>query len=550
MLIAFLIIASPMTVASHTASSAPLPYQMVLPNGYYQPFQVDAPAIPTTISVSMDSNTSIGTAIMTTSQFNDFNNGASDISNAIYYSDSASVQKSISVAEGMYYLVFYANAYTANVSYNIQTFPISPYLSYPMTSPEPTGISSFGLYNQSGSVSFYTVASSDVVGAAEIGSLQAYNATAPALNDTVSGATLQLNSLLVINENGGAQQVYWVQNTPDFVTSTSVVSWADNIWNASVSGLLTNSTITSTDGGYAYSFNNFGTTGYYYSFQSSNSTYRLPLLLALVVSETTLPGVGVTVQVGVQVMGNGSASAATIDWFDQATIHDPSVQSAYFYVSGNATAPNGLFYATELVFGGQGNGEATSFTQLSASLGLFYGNSTSGPQTAFPSYYTFGGNTGETADNLQVSYLQDGFASVFAGTPNYVYLGTASGTFSLPSAGTKVSVPYVSQTGATTQSSSSGSASPIPSYEVAGALIAGFVLVAFIVVMSRRGKGGTLPEAQVPMQPVTRFCHNCGNPIDPAMSFCPRCGAQQLPDEPGHSGEGVNPWSAQTDANV
>lgn len=362
LLLALLIVASPIVSAPHSASSLVLPYQMVLPYGYYQPFQIDAPSTPTTISISMSSNTSLSTALMTTSQFNLFDSGYGDIHPAVFLYNGTSVQHSASVPEGVYYIVFFAYGYTANVSYNFQTFPISPFITVPLTPPQSSGVAAFGLYNDSGIVTPYTTESSDVVGVAAIASLGAYNASAALYNDTLSGATLPLNSMLVVNEQGGLQQSYWVQNTPDFVTSASQVSWADNIWNSSVSGFLSNSTITSTDGGYAYSFYNYGYPGYYYSFQSSNSTYLLPLQLALIISETATPGQGVLVQMGAQVIGNGSAPAQAINWFDNATIHDPLVQSAYFYVSGNATVPNGQFYDTEFVFGGEGNGESTTFT--------------------------------------------------------------------------------------------------------------------------------------------------------------------------------------------
>jgi len=511
---------------------------MILLSGYYQPFQIDAPATPTTITISMAANTSLTTALMTTAQFNNFNNLGTSIGLSLFVKNYSSLQYSMKVNEGVYYLVFYSYQYSANVSYNIQTFPISPYINYPLTSPEPTGISTFGLNNKSGVVTPYTIESTDIVGVADIASIQAYNASAPAINDTVSGATLQMNSLLVVNELGGSQQVYWVQDTPDFVTSTLQVSWADNIWNASVSGILGNSTVTSQDGGYVYSFPNFGSTGYYYSFQSSNSSYSLPLKLALVESETIVSGVGVQVQMGVQVLGNGSAPSQAVNWFDTATIHDPAVQSASFYVSGNATAPDGLFYETELVFGGEGNGEATFFNQMTASLGLFYGNSTAGQQTAYPTYYTFGGNTGETADNLQVSYLADGFASVSAGTPNYVYLGAASGTFSLPRAGAQVSLPTATTTATSSQTTSSGSSTTILTYAAVGTLV--IVVLVVVVIMATRRRGGPAPVLETPstIPQFGRYCHNCGNPVAPEASFCPNCGAPQSHDEPSPFGPG------------
>src|SRR4029077_17015924 len=151
-----------------------------------------------------------------------------------------------------------------------------------------------------------------------IASLQAYNSSAASINDTLSGATLQLNSVLVVNEAGGLRQMYWAKNTPDFGTSASTVAWADNVWNFSASGFLSNSTITSQDGGEAFSYYPNGLPSYSYSFEASNSTYDLPFQLALIIGETAIPGQGVLVQMGAQVIGNGSAPAQAIYWFDNA----------------------------------------------------------------------------------------------------------------------------------------------------------------------------------------------------------------------------------------
>jgi len=483
LLLGLLIISSPMMAASHSSAAAPLPYQLILLSGYYQPYQIDAPSTPTTISIAMSSNTTLSTAIMTNAQYNNFNNGASDISASVFLQNSSAVTHSLKVSSGLYYLVFFTYGFSANVSYNIQTFPISPYFAYPLTPPEPTGVAAFGLNNVSGTVTPYTIKSTDVLGVADIASMQAFNASASFYNDTLSGATLQLNSILVVNEQGGNQQIYWTQNTPDFVTSASMVSWADNIWNGSVSGYLDNSTITSTDGGYAYPAN----PGYYYSYQSSNSSYAFPFLLALIMSETIAPGLGVQVQFGAQVMGNGSEQAQAVDWFDNATIHDPSVQSAYFEVSGNATVPDGLFYESEFVFGGEGNGESTGFTALSAALGLYYGNSTTGVQTAYPTAYSFGGNTGEAADNLQVAYSGNGISTLSLGAPDYVYLGNTTGTYTLPMAGTTVA-PFLTgnstQTSTTSLTSSSGTASSFPD-SFLGTVFALVAVVAITVVSAR-----------------------------------------------------------------
>src|SRR6202023_3033885 len=86
---------------------------------------------------------------------------------------------------------------------------------------------SFGVLNTSGMISPYSIKTNEVVGRANISSLLAYNATAR--NATLgltsfsdpSGASLQLNSLLVINDLNGAQYVYWPQNVALFLTNES-----------------------------------------------------------------------------------------------------------------------------------------------------------------------------------------------------------------------------------------------------------------------------------------------------------------------------------------
>jgi len=417
-------------VSAHRSPPLPLEFQVDIPNSYFEYVSIAAAASTNSLVFDVGSNVTITTALMSSSQFSGFNTTQSDIANSLYVQNASASQGTEHVPKGDYFLVFYAYDGNANVTYNYDLFPNSPYAAGAVAAPEPSGIATFGLDNESGSVTPYSVEAHEVMGVADIASLLAHNSTARLANSTVSGATLQLNSVLVVNEKNGTRQVYWAQNTPDFVTSASHIAYGDNMWNYSVSGFLSNATITSADGGLAYSFTQSGQTQYYYGLELSNSSYALPLDLALAINETVEPGQGVVVQMGAQVLRNGSGPVTQMDWFDDVTLHDPSVSSAYFYVDGNSTTPEGTFYDTELVFGGENDGESTNFNQMSASLQLFYDNSTSGVLSYFPSYYSFGQDTAESADNLHVAY-SNGVAQLSPGAANYVYLGTASGTSSL-----------------------------------------------------------------------------------------------------------------------
>ena len=474
-LFGLLVVAVSPAVGAHRSPALPLEFQVDIPYGYFEYVSIDAAATTNSVVFDVGSNVTMTTAFMTYSQFTSFNDTQSEIADSVFFQNGTASQETERVPKGDYFLVFYAYQGNANVTYNYDLYPNSPYGTGPILAPEPSGIATFGLDNDSGSVTPYDVAAHEVVGVADISSLLAQNATAQLANSTVSGATLQLNSVLVVNEKGGDQQVYWAQNTPDFVTSAQQFAYGDNVWNYSVSGFLSNATITSSNGGLAYSYSQSGQTQYYYGLELSNSTYALPLDLALAINETVSPGRGVVVQMGAQELRNGSIPATPMDWFDNVTIHDPTVSSAYFYVSGNNTTPEGTFYDTEFVFGGENDGEATSFTQMSASMQLFYDNSTDGVLTYFPSYYSFGQDTAESADNLRVSYSGNGVAQVSPGSANYVYLGRASGTSSLS---------QLAASSGTTSTTTSAPEFPNPSLAM---LVLALVAV---VALATRGPGG------------------------------------------------------------
>ncbi len=86
--------------------------------------------------------------------------------------------------------------------------------------PLASGIASFGIANNSGVVTPYEIKTNEIVGVANISSMQVYTPNANQYGVAVTGATLQLNTELVINDNnaGTNQKVYWVQNVPDFET--------------------------------------------------------------------------------------------------------------------------------------------------------------------------------------------------------------------------------------------------------------------------------------------------------------------------------------------
>ncbi len=476
--------------------SLPLPNQtLAIDAGYFIPIQIDTFSSPSVIAYTARSDIPVSTALMNAQQFSQFNNSNNpDITNSLSYSKGTSVDQNVSVPTGAYYLVFFneANFGTANINFSYAALPHTPFEDGPRLPPQPTGLASFGILNVSGKVVPYQIKTYSVVGIANISSMEAHNASAPALNDTVSGATLQLNSMLVVNENNSAPFVYWAQATPDFVTDANQVSFADNVWNATdIHGFLSNQSITSSNGNGVFPAGPNSTAQDYYGYQSSNLTYSVPLDLQILMNESVVEGTGVLLQMGAQILANGSQSAPQpVQWFDNITIHAPGVQSAYFYTSGNDSTPIGTFYDTEFVFGGEGNLEATQFNQMNSTLGLFYRNESSGQLAAFPSYYSFGGDTGEAADNLHVIYSGNGTVAVTVGTPDYVYLNAAAPAGGNTTVLTNASQGFTTSQQATTTlpaqtsitSSDTGSAAAIVDSDY---LLVPLVAIFFLVVIGR-----------------------------------------------------------------
>ncbi|MDG6989372.1 MAG: thermopsin family protease [Nitrososphaerota archaeon] len=449
---------------------------VILSSGYYVYFPIDAYMNGTVVSYSLTSNASVTTAFLTSTQLAEF--GSGQVFSSMAYHNGSSDSQTLQVTAGSYDILVYAYDDGVNATLSLTVYPNNPLGLGPLAPPEPSGIATYGIANQSGTDTPYAVASTDVVGVAVVSALDAYNATAGSVGANPSGATLQLNSMLVVDERGGGSQVYWCQNTPDFVTATSQVALADNVWNSSVSGFLSNESVTSEGGGgYVSVLQQQGATEYYYAYEKSNYTYSLPLAIALFVNATAVPGTGVLVQFGAQMSG-----VVRTDWFDNVTIHDPSVTDAYFFTAGNYTTPTGTFYDTELVFGGEGGGESTMFTRLSAGLGLYYANGTSTYLNAFPSYFSFGQDTAESAGDIAVQYLGEGRAEVSVGTPDYTYLGAASGTFSLQAVEALLASPGTNSTVLSESSSSTvGSGIPEFPYQLAGvAIFAALVSLSYL----------------------------------------------------------------------
>lgn len=277
------------------------------------------------------------------------------------------------------------------------------------------GVASYGLYNYSGKVYPYQVSTDEVVGVANITALSAYT-PAPPPNSSVWGASLQLNVALNTYIKNHLS-VFWLQNVVDFNTTSDRYYLIDNIWNdTGFSGNLTNSTLVGK--GNLTLCQSCGQNFYVDTYPAYYLNYSFPFSLKLVILENQTPE-GSVLYFGYQVLRNGTSGLQPLVFFDKVLIPGSSnttiLTTPYYQTPGQGGI--GSFYDSELVFGGEANGENTNFNNIRSSMWIYYKNS-SGMLVPFPSVYTFGLSTAESASNAHAEPGPEG-ALVATGSPQF-----------------------------------------------------------------------------------------------------------------------------------
>ncbi len=394
-------------------------YQQLLPNYYYYvPFANPYDA-GIKLQFQVTSNVAVDVYVMSQSQFLAFKSSGS--TSALYHSSGTSVTGSATLpAGGTSYLVVWndASQTTASIEVSGATIPVDIYSAY-SGPPVPVGIADYGVEQSSGVVLPYEVTTTGVVGSAKIYSLGAYNSTPPAQIDK-DGASLQLNVMLQVNTTRG-EYTYWLQNVPSFRTAVHTTYFQSEIFNESLPNANLSSTLV-TGGGKLYPSGSQNT----YIFDTAVTSYTLPYSVELLITESQSAN-GVTIKYGYTITANGSPVQGSTVYYDIAVITEPGgVSSSGIVVDGYKKTPFGSFYDAELVFCGEGNSEATTFTQMNATLSMLY--QTTGALVQPRSLYEFGSDTAESAYNLRTSYTSGNFIVGIGTTDfhqNYVLAGGA-----------------------------------------------------------------------------------------------------------------------------
>ncbi|MFP3309006.1 MAG: thermopsin family protease [Nitrososphaeria archaeon] len=383
------------------------------------------------VTFRVSSTVPVDVYLMTPSQLSGFE--ATGSAQYIYHSSGTYVSSSVGpLAGGTYYLVIYndLSSGTASVNYTASTVPVNVYY-YRSSLPAPIGVADYGVLNATGALHPYEIVYGEALGTAVIYSIGAYNSSPPP-GVSPYGASLQLNAVLQVNTTHG-DYAYWLQDVACFLTNNDTMFLNDNIWNmTSPASHLTNASVAGSGAVHASG------SGYFYGYGTAPRPYALPLTLHLAIAYArTADGVDVG-------FGYGIGGSAGVAWYDNATIREPGITSVGLVVDGYSYTPSGDFYDAELVFGGEGNGEATHFTSMNATLILRYALP-NGSIVSPPAIYGFGSDTAEAADDLSTS-LVNGYPVVTIGSGNFGPVGYSS---SVPafSASISLSAPAATDAG-------------------------------------------------------------------------------------------------------
>ncbi len=337
----------------------------------------------------------------------------------------------------------------------------------------PIGISSFGLDNNLTGTSQnlvdkgYGIFTDEIAGTVNVKSMtltpsynKMWDSSFDVLNSAGGGAGsgtgdppvgTQLNVYLLFDYHG-KQQLFWLQNTVSLVNNQYQI--VENIWNETTptANVYVNYWVGTSHGitGKGFPFSTPGGAGspeqrlyidvYPTSAHSPFISYGIPYLFPLsyvasIKTEQNGAGSKATVDVlfgfkvlknslnaelislGCKICGAGGATGTIV--YDDVRFPKGTTNPVLLVLPSASLASSfNLNHAidAENLLGGAGGGDTVQFTNLNAQLGLTYDKN--GKMVNFPSYWTFGTSTAETANDVISTIGSDGMATLTVGTIN------------------------------------------------------------------------------------------------------------------------------------
>lgn len=325
----------------------------------------------------------------------------------------------LNLQKGVYSIIV-NNIHNTKTAYDLWYFS-KPYIinPYHYNTSHSIGLAAYGITNDSGVLSTYNVNTTLLMGFLNLSALYAYSSSQSQSSHYMSA---QLNGILVVTNKNGVIDTYEVQNVAELVSTDRTYYLSDNVWNlSSVRSQLTNNSIS----GQGYVSNS--SSGYYYGAETSSYYYNYPFAFALESEAIITLNKGVNLTECYQLLPHTTNLSAVYTGYcyDNIFINDSDIKSAEFIISGNKYPPNIPFYDAEFVLGGGFNSSSSTIQSLNGELGLYYWDNLSTSYKQFPSYYSFSGDTAESASGISSTY-NGLYSALNTGTHNLNYLGDSN----------------------------------------------------------------------------------------------------------------------------
>jgi hypothetical protein len=284
---------------------------------------------------------------------------------------------------------------------NVEGYHLNPYFERYLKNPQmhtAVGIASYGLYPTSSGFSRYTIETDKIMAKATVNSLQAQDRSSSSLlpasnskcitgqeyqplnSDIQNGANLQFNVMMQVITTKGSQTI-WLQDTDRFNTIQMTVNMPHDI----VANLTSGGSENISYGNGVVNPLQHGIE--YYEYEGTCYRYSLPLTITYEIDVHKISGSMVQV-----IFKNDGRS------FDTVYLPIPNVESAHIVVTPNQQE---IPYDAEFVWSGYCCSQESAFTQMNSTLSMYY-EGDDNKLHGFPSLFTFGTNTAETASNLLV----------------------------------------------------------------------------------------------------------------------------------------------------
>jgi Thermopsin/Periplasmic copper-binding protein (NosD) len=286
------------------------------------------------------------------------------------------------------------------------TYNTSQYI----VNPVPTGLADIG--HGTGGAYIYNTSSFEA--AMQVDSFTDYNPGYVGWVAPPNYMTWQLNTVTVnVSYPGGTDGEFWIQNVVHF-NGTSL-QFEDNIWNmtgantCTTCGMWPNTLLT-------YSGTIVNDSFYYVYGPTYNVTYPFSLALYNNISiEGGHPAVYLNYTLTNTTTGSHTGSFDYVTFNGAASVSHPP----QFEVNGKQNNGLGLYWDSELIFGGNGGGANAVITNLNATANLNYWSATDDHYVGVPSAYDYGLDTGETVDGVAAAY--QGTTELLSQGPSFLY---------------------------------------------------------------------------------------------------------------------------------